>query len=181
MIENKYYRFLNLPFEFNMAIPEFGTANHVTLKVDDLPGPFIEFLAARGVKIGFAEAFKKHAGYEHELALHIDGHKFDNHVKINFVVNNGQSTMCWWQVKDPTLLKTQTTVVKTDYYYAAESDCDLVAEAVLDRPALVNAGQLHSIKNIAGETRYAFSFMLTKQGQKLLWNDAIELFKDYLE
>lgn len=181
-MENKYYRYLKLPFQFDIEIPEFKSQKHQKLNIDQIPRPLINFLHEHDCQIGFAEVFRKEPGYYHDLALHLDGYEFDDHVKINFVVNNNGSKMRWWQVKDPGLLKKQTTVVGTEYYYAAESDCDLLAEAELNRPALVNAGQLHSVDNITDQYRYAFSFMIQKKsGEKLLWPEAMVLFKDYIE
>lgn len=181
MTENRYYRYLNFPFSVDLKLPEFADINHKVLTSEYIPGELVDFLTQHGCKIGFAEIFRKSPGYSHHLALHLDGHEFDDHVKINFVLNNNGSKMRWWKVKDPALLKKEITVVKTHYYYAAEEDCDLVAEAELDRPALVNAGQLHSIHSVVNENRYAFSFMIMRaDGSRLLWDDAVELFKDYL-
>lgn len=180
MKENRYYRFLNLPFEFNLIVPEFKEQNHLRLTAEQIPREFIIFLRNHGCKIGFAEIFRKQPDYKHVLSLHLDGLEFDDHVKINYVVGGGNSKMCWWQTKPGIEPRRQVTVVGTDYLYAAEEDCDLLCSAKLDRPALVNAGQLHNVVDIT-EPRYAFSFMIQKNnGDKLLWDEAIILFKDYL-
>ena len=182
MQENRYYRFLNLPFKFEIEIPEFKNQKHQKLEWSKIPRPLLNFLSELDCKIGFAEVFKKEPGYQHELALHLDGVVFDDHVKINYVVNNNGSKMRWWQTKPGIAAKKYTTVVGTDYLYAAESDCDMLAEAVLDQPALVNAGQLHSIHDIENSDRYAFSFMIQKRsGEKLLWDEAMIIFKDYIQ
>lgn len=181
MKENRYYRFLNLPFEFKIQLPTFADKKHQRLTPEYIPQDLIKFLAQFNCRIGFAEVFKKEPGYFHELALHLDGLVFDDHVKINYVVNNNGSKMRWWRVKADCEPKKHVTVVGTEYLYAAEQDCYMLAEAELNQPALVNAGQFHSVHDIVNEDRYAFSFMIQKNnGDKLLWDEAVILFKDYL-
>ena len=182
MMENRYYKFLNLPFKFEIAVPEFGAQKHQKIPQDKIPRELVEFLNKFNCRVGFAEVFRKEPGYFHELALHLDGLVFDDHVKINYVVNNNGSKMCWWRIKPGLTPKKYVTVVGTEYLYAAEEDCDLLAQAELHRPALVNAGQFHSVHDITNDDRYAFSFMIQKNnGAKLLWDEAVILFKDYLE
>jgi hypothetical protein len=182
MQENRYYRFLALPFKFEIELPEFQNQKHQRLDWTKIPRPLLNFLREHDCQIGFAEVFKKEPGYHHELALHLDGVVFDDHVKINYVVNNNGSKMRWWRTKQGIEPKKHTTVVGTDYLYALEQDCDLLAEAELDQPALVNAGQFHSIHDIVNEDRYAFSFMIQKiTGEKLLWDEAMIIFKDYIQ
>lgn len=135
-----------------------------------------------GLVIGFSEVFKKFPGYNYPNSLHLDGYKFDDHVKINFVVNAGSSTMAWWKIKPGFEYRNLTTVVNTGYLWAPKEECDLIMEENLSRPALVNAGMLHSVENIDTE-RLCFSFMLInkKTRNKLLWDDAMIILKDVLE
>jgi hypothetical protein len=60
-------------------------------------------------------------------------------------------------------------------------DVDLVYEAVIDRPSLLNISQLHSTWNPSPtEYRWTFCFTLLENSQALTFNRALEIFKDYI-
>lgn len=176
---NRYYRFLNLPFDLKFDIPVFAKANHQ--RIDTIPQPLIEFLKDHECQVSIAEVFKKDPGYHSHRGIHLDGLDFDDHVKINFVIDNFDSIMCWWQAKEPKYLNNEVTVIGTNFIWAEAQHCDLLASVSIDRPALVNVGQLHSIESVTVNTRYAFTFMIMKNnGQRLLWDEALVKFKDLI-
>jgi hypothetical protein len=174
------FRYLDIPFAQDLELPDFGGKEHVKYPMEKVK-QLADWLDGLGIKIGFSEVFKKYPGYEYPNALHLDGYKFDNHVKINFIVNPGSSTMAWWRIKPGKEYRNMTTVVGTGYLWAPKEECDLVVEENLTKPALVNAGMLHSVEHIDTE-RLCFSFMLLDKntGKKILWDDAMEIFKGYL-
>lgn len=180
-MEHKCFRYIKLPFEMNFKDPEFNGKYHITYPRENIV-ELEQWVDQFGLRIGFSEVFKKYPGYNYPNALHLDGYEFNNHVKLNFIINPGKSTMAWWRIKPGRQYKDLTTVVGTGYYWAQKEDCDLVVEENLIKPALVNAGMLHSIENIDTE-RICFSFMLKykNNNQKLLWDQAMEIFKDYIE
>lgn len=161
--------------------PDFKEKFHIQYPRENIR-QLEEWAHSYNLDIGFSEAFKKYPGYNYPNALHLDGYKFDNHVKINFVVNGGNSTMAWWRIKPGCEYRNLKTVVGTGYLWAPKEECDLVVEENLSRPALVNAGMLHSVENIDTE-RLCFSFMLINKrtGSKLLWDDAMTILQDVLE
>lgn len=175
------FRYIKLPFEMSFIEPEFNGKDHIQYPRENIR-QLEEWARSHRLTIGFSEVFKKYPGYDYPNALHLDGYKFDDHVKINFVVNPGKSTMAWWRIKPGKQYRNLTTIVGTGYYWAPKEECDLVVEENLTKPALVNAGMLHSVENIDTE-RLCFSFMLinNKTRDRLLWNDAMIILKDVLE
>jgi hypothetical protein len=163
---------------------DFGNKNHSlypTAYIKDLD----DWLEPFGLRVGFSEVFKKGTGYNIANTIHIDGDVIDDHVKINFVVNPGTSTMSWYQLKPGCDYRKKVTVVGSVYLYAPEEDCELVARENLitdvNRPALVNAGMLHGIENI-NTTRYCYSFMLRYKdsNEKVAWDDAVKILGNYI-
>ena len=132
--------------------------------------------------IGFAEVFVKEPGVEFAHALHLDGVVFDNHVKLNFVVDPGTSVMRWWQLSPGNQCFEKTTIVGTRYLWARRAECTLLAESSLAQPSLINAGQLHSVDQI-DKTRICYSFMLVHKDTKkrVLWSDIGSMFGEYVQ
>lgn len=178
---NNYYKHLNLPFENKLSLVDMQQA-HIKLDRQLIDPAFVAWLDSLDIVIGFSEIFKKQPGEDFPHSLHLDGDVFDDHVKINFVVNPGSSVMRWWRLKPGKEHQKKTTIVGTSYLWAYRDDCDLVAESKLLRPALVNGGQLHNVEQV-DTVRLCYSFMLLhkKTHNRLLWNEAVEIFKDYIE
>ena len=144
----------------------------------------IDWLSSLQIKIGKAELFHlksnpANEGEYNKLPIHLDDEDFDNHVKINFVYCNTPSKMNWFVCKDPSKLKCLKTPTGTDYILAEEEDCELLYSAQVGQPSLVNVGMLHNISAVDSE-RYCFSFPLIKDNKPLCWNQAEEIFKDYV-
>lgn len=179
---NRYYRYLDLPFEFNPIEPDFSLNHHV--KYDLQPhGEFVDWLDQLNITVGFAEVFKKYPSSSVQpWSTHLDGEIFDDHVKINFVQGHGTSKMIWAKIKQGYEHTKRTTVVNTNYLCAPLEHCDIVASDPLWQPAVINAGLLHNIIDVS-EPRICYSFMLRHKNswRRLLWDDAMTLFKDYLK
>jgi hypothetical protein len=178
---NNYYKYLNLPFENKLSPVDMQQA-HIKLDRQLIDPAFIAWLDSLDIAIGFSEVFQKEPGEQPPHSLHLDGEVFDDHVKINIVVNPGTSVMRWWRLKPGKEHQMKITIVGTSYLWAYQDDCDMVAESELSQPALVNGGQLHNVEQI-NTIRLCYSFMLInkKTQNRLLWNEAVEIFKDYLK
>jgi hypothetical protein len=182
MTDNRYYRYLKLPFKFSAAEPDFSQSHHVKLTMQHYR-EFAAWLDSLDLAVGFAEAFRKlPTDVAYPWSTHLDGNEFDDHVKINFVQGQGTSKMIWAKIKPGHQHNKKITVVGTDYLWAPLEHCDVVAADPLWQPALVNAGQLHNVVDVS-EPRICYSFMLRHKNsqQRLLWDDAVILLKDYLE
>jgi len=177
---NNYFYSLNLPFKFEKDIPEFNNSRHVVYSPENVPELGI-WLATFGIEMEAGEVFKKLPGDKFENSIHVDGRRFDNHSKINFVLGSGKSKMRWWKVKQGCNWQESDTVIGTPYRWARREDCDMVAETETHTPVLVNAGTFHNVEEV-DQPRYCFSFRLRYSTNKhrVLWPELFDIFKDYI-
>ena len=178
---NRYHHYLKIPVKFTPVFDAgapFISGYDKTLIDQDL----VEWIDGLGLTIGGAEVFHLEPNdpkYPNCLPIHSDSSAFDNHVKINFVYCDTASTMNWYEYKDPTLLETLTTPIGTGYITTIKANCKLVYSAEVGQPSLVNTGTLHDISPVTS-TRYCFSFPIWKNGKRLTWDRAMDIFKDYI-
>ena len=129
-----------------------------------------------------------------KLHIHNDTNTITNATKINFTWGPSNSVTRWWKVKDKMSLKidilqsVDPDIVgsfdaqknHSELYCEDENLCNLVCERVIDRPSLINVGQLHSTYNPhATEGRWTLCFFLLKSDYThLQFDEAVEIFKD---
>jgi hypothetical protein len=119
--------------------------------------------------------------------------------KLNFTWGPLDSTTQWYKVKDNSKLIKRyldSDHSNTKFYeaginpdidisyslFANREDVDLVYEAVINRPSLLNISQLHSTWNPSpNELRWTLCFILLENGKQLTFQRALEIFKDYIE
>ena len=204
MNTNVYHRYLNLPFQypkperFNNPVDNYN----VLINREEIHGPFKEWIESHGLYISnVLEAFytKPNGG---RVPLHADtGYQrpgINDICKLNFTWGPLDSTTRWYRVKDETKLvnhkfgkdasnkKFYDIGIEPDidisHIWIAEwEDVDLVHEAVIDRPSLLNISQLHSTWNPSPtEHRWTLCFTLLENGQALPFTRALQIFKDYI-
>lgn len=201
---NVYHRYLNLPFKypkperFNSPIDNYT----MLLEREEIYPPFKSWVESFDLKISnILEAFytKPNGG---KVPLHADtGHLpgTNDICKLNFTWGPLDSTTRWYKVKDESKLKKHyfTDEIANNKFYEAGikpdidishiliadwEDVDLVYEAVIDRPSLLNISQLHSTWNPSPtEDRWTLCFTLLENGKTLPFNRAVEIFKDYID
>lgn len=185
---NNYYYYLNLPFEFNRKLPDFGNKGHIVLNKSEVP-KFESWLNHLGLTIRHADVFRKHPGWpdtrqlKDRATIHIDGHSFDDHAKINFVYNSGNSRIVWYKLKPGKETFSDHSGAYTPSRSAWADDCVQVESALTNRPMLVNVGQLHDVNNV-DTVRYCFSFQLAPLGKpekKIYWNEVEHYFNKYID
>lgn len=186
-MQNSYYYYLNLPFKFNRKLPDFGEKNHVVFTKTDVP-KFEEWLNSIGLTVRHADVFRKQPGWpetrhlKDRATIHIDGHSFDDHAKINFVYNSGNSRIVWYKLKPGCESFPDQSGAYTPSRSAWADDCVEVESARTDRPMLVNVGQLHDVRDV-DLTRYCFSFQLAPLDQphkKIYWGELENYFGKYI-
>ena len=123
--------------------------------------------------------------------------------KLNFTWGPEDSTTRWYKIRDETKYEKfyggtdggtssgsnrkfyEAGIdpdIDIDYSIIANfEDCDLVYEAVIDRPSLINVGQLHSTWNPGTEHRWTFCFVLLENNEPITMERGLEIFKDYIE
>jgi hypothetical protein len=189
-VNNKYCVNLNLKFPVDndfferITITDIPYYGFKQIKIDEslLDIKLIEFLAQRGIKVHHAEAFYTLPG--NKIPIHIDTEVIGNQCKLNFVYGDPGSKMQWWRLKDENMpLKYRLTPIGTKYLMFSPKDCEMVWEAEVGNPSMVNAGQPHSVNNCTSSPRKTLSLMLYNINKKQLldWDDGVEIFKDFIQ
>lgn len=180
---NNYCLNLDLGFLPNIKIVESlavdaARVNHFV--IDTVDPTVSTLLKTLGIAVPHAEAF--YTPPRSTLPAHVDDDKLDNHCKLNFVFGAAGSRMQWWQFKDNNQpLSYNYSAIGTRYIRVNVNDCNLVWEAEVGQPGLVNAGQPHSVVNMTSEPRWCLSYVLydIKNKQLLDWHAAVTVFDTY--
>jgi len=203
MNSNFYHRYLNLPVDHPKPERFNHPADGYTLLInrDQIYPPFEEWINSLGLTISnVLEAFytKPNGG---RVPLHSDtSYMPGTHdiCKLNFTWGSLDSTTQWYKIKDESKIKKHyfgdggankkfyeagiVPDIDIEYVLFADlEDADLVYEAVIDRPSLLNISQLHSTWNPSPtEYRWTLCFTLLENGELLTVERAAEIFKDYI-
>jgi hypothetical protein len=198
-----YHKYLNLPFNF----PKPERFNHpadgyaVLIDRDNIYPPFEEWIKRLGLTISnILEAFYT-APNGGRVPLHSDTSYIPGThdiCKLNFTWGSNDSTTQWYRIKDESKLKKYEfgkegankkfyeagiiPDIDIEYVLFADwEDAELVYEAVIDRPSLLNISQLHSTWNPSPtEHRWTLCFTLLENGELLTVQRALEIFKNYI-
>jgi hypothetical protein len=200
MYENRYHRYLNLPFE--VAKPEMfnnfpDDMKHVDIN-DYSDVNINKWLESLNLHVGHTEVFytPPNGG---KLPIHSDETTLDDHVKINITWGPEEGVMRWWEA-NKTQVFTDIEDVKANYkgvdvdaadafshrqhtnVLAEEKDCTLVFESSTNKPSLVNVGVLHSTFNPTDKGRWTLCFVpaIPNGHGYIYWDEALEYFKDYI-
>lgn len=188
MNKHDYYYYLNLPFEFKRELPDFGQKNHVVLTRADVPR-FEGWLNTLGLTVRHADVFRKFPGWpetrvlKDRATIHIDGHEFDNHAKINFVFNSGTSKIVWYKLRPGRETFADQSGAYTPSRSAWPDDVEPVVSVLTDRPMVLNVGQLHDIVDV-DQVRYCFSFQLAPVHdpvKKIYWHQVPNYLGKFIE
>lgn len=202
--KNIYHRYLNLPFKYpkpdRFNRPSDNYAELMDSK--EIYKPFKIWLEQFNLTISNVfEAFytKPNGG---TVPLHADtgfDPGTDDVCKLNFTWGSSDSTTRWYRAKDKSMLIKhyfdKDDFINKKFYdagiepdidishilTAAWDDVDLVYEAVIDKPSLLNISQLHSTWNPSPtEDRWSLCFTLLENGKALRFNRALEIFNEYI-
>jgi len=204
-MSNIYHRYLNLPFTYPKPKRFYESVDNYAVLLDRsvIYEPFQDWIESKGLRISnILEAFytPPNGG---KVPLHADtGYQrpgVNDICKLNFTWGPKDSTTRWYRVKDESKLINHTfgkdasnkkfyeagiePDIDIDTIWIADwKDVDLVHEAVIDRPSLLNISQLHSTWNPSPtEDRWTLCFTLLENGKALTFNRALEIFKEYIE
>ena len=139
---------------------------------------FSGFLNQYNVGIFSSEIFYSPPGYC-ALPIHTDsGDVEKNHCRFNWVFGGKGSKMYWWKPKEHFNTVPILTDAGTLYITYKEEQCDLLWEAEVGCPSLVNVGVAHSARNPTNEGRWNMSYMLTdlETNEILQWDKAEKIF-----
>lgn len=201
---NNYHRYIELPFtvpmpdQFNLPAKDFISyvgqdAATLELKV---------WLSTYNLKLSnVIEGFYTSAkGGEVPIHNDMPVKPFEQDAtKLNFTWGPNDSVTRWWKIKDESNyieIKHDATAINEGFttagivpdidcyqcYSARDYHCDMVYEKVINKPSILNVGQLHSTYNPdPNKDRWTLSFTLLKDdGTHLLFNEALERFNPCL-
>lgn len=140
---------------------------------------FHEMLSRIGCEVLEAEVFYT-APYS-ALPWHIDMNPPADNAKLNFVWGNTDHKMNFGEVRDFTALhETSTTKAGSQYVEFAPHQISPKISVCLNQPTLINSGKPHNIVNWSPDGRWCLSVIITQRGSRILFNDAVTLFSEYV-
>jgi hypothetical protein len=195
-MNNIYHRYLKLPFEYSKPIffnHSYTHANMICISSKSIDNSVIKWLKSFNLKVSnVIERFYTPANGG-KFPMHNDTPNISNAVKINFTWGPENSVTRWWKTKEESFLipiKPDNSQIKSlgitpdieinSAFSAKEENCDLVYEKIINKPSLMNIGQLHSTFNPhTTEDRWTLCFILLKMnGEHLQFEEALKIFKD---
>lgn len=203
MYNTFYHKYLNLPFDFPKPERFNYPADNYSILInrDQIYPPFEEWINSLGLNISnVLEAFytKPNGG---RVPLHSDTSYMpgaNDVCKLNFTWGSPDSTTQWYKIRDESKLKKYylnsenantkfleagiVPDIDIEYVlFADHEDADLIYEAVIDKPSLFNASQLHSTWNPSPtQHRWTLCFTLLENSELLTVKRALEIFKNYI-
>jgi hypothetical protein len=163
-MENIYCNHLNLGFELNLDYVKNlqhihenrSTVLHHQVPQEYYDPQLVDLLDSVNMYIWVAEVF--YTPPNSTLGLHIDGPEVFSFGKLNWVVGAIDSTMAWYQLKDPEYpIITGKTNFGITYGKVEIDQCELVWKDQIGCPSLVEAGQFHMIDNHNSMGRWCLS------------------------
>jgi hypothetical protein len=186
---NNYCNQLKFNFDLDLTPlyniqKEYTKTDRVSvLNVDEIDNNLASFLQNLDLKICHAEVF--HTPAFGEIKIHSDTGRSDiTWTKINWVFGPSGHRTRWWRIKDPNKeIQMRPLHNGPDYIFYEDEDCELAYEKEITGGWLFNAGIPHSVWNPTDQSRWTLSYTLydLKQDRILEYNDALEIFKNYLE
>ena len=210
MTENFYHRYLNLPFDYPKPelFNDLSKDDRWVQKLDSdiIDDRFKTWIESLGLTISnVIEGFYTKPGGA-SIPLHTDTSTIPGTVdlhpndccKLNFTWGPDDSTTRWYKIKDESkYIKLNIADHKANKQFAPDfvpdidikyallaewEDVELVHEAVINRPSLLNIGQLHSTWNPSvDKPRWTLCFTLLDNGSILTFNNSLKIFKNYID
>lgn len=116
-----------------------------------------------------------------QTPIHLDGDgKINDHVKLNFIINEEDSYMVWYKpIADRT--ESSDTVLNTPYIYYNIGRVKEIHRQQLKGCALVQAAIPHNVVAFS-KPRYCLSFPLHRKSNHacVTMKEGLEIFKDYI-
>ena len=180
---NRYHHRINIPVPFvfpSYPIPDERFHHHRRFDKKDMSTETVTWLHSLGLYIIAGEYFYTPPG--RTLEPHSDSPSINDVVKLNWMKGGEGSVMEWFKLKDGATLRTNTTVIGTQYSFAPREDLIEVHTATIGTPSLVNVGQIHAIQN-EEHPRYVACIVLGNLStrNRLVWDDALDIFGPYVD
>lgn len=194
MLSN-YYKFVNFPVDcfnksqmldelqnYDLSIKTTPAGRHWRnwgYKSNIITAEFHELLATINCEVLEAEVFYT-APYS-ILPWHIDMNPPADNTKLNFVWGSSNHKMNFGEIKDLSALNlTSTTAAGSQYVEFTAAQVEFKESVQLSQPALVNSGRPHNVVNWSSDGRWCLSVILTHNKNRILFNEALHLFNEYV-
>lgn len=154
----------------------FNNENHIWLSEE-----FELWLKTLNLYVPRVEIF--HTEADRITGWHIDMIPPSDWVKINWVYEDGVSYMEYANLDKTAELNVKRSVAGTPYVRFEPETTNTAFRYNLKGPTLINAGQPHRVYNKKETDRWCLSAIIwhTDKQSRVLWDDAVEIFKDYLQ
>lgn len=195
-----YHQYLNLPFGMSRpkySIPDLTKRYHCRIEREDINSDLLDWFSDRHIEghptmpgeFFYTPPFDT-------LWSHSDCTEIIDVVKLNWMWGGEGSFMDWYELKPGATFHSndltsptgkhgvdRVTETSNEYApgYAHAEDLDLNFSATIGTPSLVNVGRIHGVRNM-DQPRFISCFIpVWKNNHKrLMWPEAIELFKKYI-
>ena len=190
---NNVYRFLNIPFDlFDQKQVEATYTDVVTTTQNNPAGRQVRLLTDTN-KVYNAESYKwfenlgcylhhGHIFYSRPggiLPWHNDG-ELGDYVKLNFVWGSDNHLMYFGEPKNIRKKPLSQNASGNNYQIFAESELQNIISVQINKPFIFNGDIPHEVRNFGSTGRWCLSTILYYKGNRLLWNDALNIFKEYI-
>jgi hypothetical protein len=186
MGNNRYHRYINLPFEIKP--PKIFETAEVSVKhyvLDELEYPQIDhFFSQFDLFCARKECF--FTPPYGKVPIHTDHGTYTNHLKLNITWGPEEGVIQWWESDNVEEKVIDGGIGETNAYHhnlwAKEEDCTFLYEVNTNIPSLVNVGILHGTNNPTPHPRWTLCFVpknLRTQSY-IHWDDGMKIFKDYI-
>lgn len=203
---NIYHRYIKVPFTYEKP-KLFEQAGHSFINYvgkEHIDPRIVNWLEEYNIEISnVVESFYTSKDNTIAVPIHNDmtiKPGVNDAVKLNFTWGPEDSKTRWWKVKEESklleIIHDQNEInqgfkqagivpdIECDRCYSARpDDVELAYEKTIDRPSLLNVGQLHSTHNPNKDMdRWTLSFTLLHQDKShVSFNEALELFSGLLD
>jgi hypothetical protein len=188
---SEYYRYLNIENTFfdeevlmrKYVLPDLNKNKQWRIEGDDLSIINDTWFKQNGCTIQVAELF--YTAPHSKIKWHIDISGYSplfDYVKINIVWGTDDSHyMQWGKVIDENIVsEIGYNTAGSPHMIFEPSQIELHESITINRPTLVNVGVPHRAVNESNLGRWCISLIPKKNNQRIAWNQAIEIFHEYL-
>lgn len=178
----RYHCNINVPVPLVHYEQEYSTYKEIVVDRARINVEFTDWLANLGLSF-FNARFFNSLPYQ-KYPLHIDGRADLECTKLNIVLDSYESEMNWYEPLDGYFGKQQKNTVGEYIPFFEKDKCKVVHNAQVDTSCIMQGHIIHDLQNKynRGKCRKCYTFFLTdsKSHNRLSWQEALEIFRDYL-
>jgi hypothetical protein len=172
-MQNNFYYDLDLDITWVLRDPSYlnsldtkgESAWHWRIDKDLLIADIFVWLDRYNLTTNWAEIF--YTAGRSNIFLHVDEISPANICKLNWVYDQGDTVMNWYNLKPGARISKMNNFVGGTYYGCDWSEVEHAAAHKIKRPTLVNAGVPHDVRNNSDYPRWCVSLALSDKTSQL--------------